>query len=285
MRTGRQPGLRILNRLDLVDWIGQVPSSGEKPAVRREISAFVPRAQHQGHARRPGQTCAFQRRSPRGEGCAKVRLEQRWEPGYKLLWGERCADHAHGRAPAADRPHPASLAVTALHDPTPEVPAGCVGSARPHPSGGRGNPRPHRPCTATAKDRRRSSTASRSCASSRPAETAGHWKGHVDRPGLRFTRKAGATAAKRHVPARWIPRTRAWTPAFRWESIACGGPRHPCSAYVAGAAEEATRLRLITDCRDAGHACRPKPSPRSAEGSRTNGRELSSISAWTGTRR
>ena len=61
------------------------PKLRRETALRRALSALVPPAQYQGRRANNGQTCAFQRRSPAAENGSKSRLEQRREPGKRLL--------------------------------------------------------------------------------------------------------------------------------------------------------------------------------------------------------
>ena len=72
---------------DLVDWIGQVPRSGEKPSSGERF----PPSSHAQSIKLRARTAvkpALQRgRHSHGEWFEKGRLEQRWEPGHNALWG------------------------------------------------------------------------------------------------------------------------------------------------------------------------------------------------------
>ena len=83
--NGRAAG-RENNGMHLVDWIGQVPRSGEKPpSGERFPPSFRPSSIKVGAG--TAAIPAPQRdRCPSGEWFDRSRLEQRWEPGSNLLW-------------------------------------------------------------------------------------------------------------------------------------------------------------------------------------------------------
>jgi hypothetical protein len=74
------------NGMDLVDWTGQVSSSGEqRPSGERCPLSFRLSSIKIG-ARTPAKPAPQRDRCPSGEWFGRIRLEQRWGPGHNLLW-------------------------------------------------------------------------------------------------------------------------------------------------------------------------------------------------------
>ena len=84
-RNGRA-ACRKNNRMDLVEWTGRVPSSGEKrPSRERDPPSFRGRSIKLG-VRTAAKPAAQRGRCPSRERSGEIRLEQRWQPGSNRLW-------------------------------------------------------------------------------------------------------------------------------------------------------------------------------------------------------
>jgi hypothetical protein len=83
-RTGRV-ACRENNGMDLVDWIGRVPSSGEKRPSREQSPPSFRWRSIKLCVRTPAKSAPQGDRRLSGEWFARSRLEQRWEPGNDVL--------------------------------------------------------------------------------------------------------------------------------------------------------------------------------------------------------
>jgi hypothetical protein len=108
-RTGRV-ACRENNGMDLVDWIGRVPSSREKRPSRERFPPSFRRRSIKLCAQSPAEPAPQRVGCPGREWSDRSRLEQRWEPGTNVLcppgdrWMEPTARAAGRRGSRPRRP-------------------------------------------------------------------------------------------------------------------------------------------------------------------------------------